>query len=633
MFPNYASVLREDLPPYSHLSRLDGNMLRRLDNDGPSSDDGDMGWDTVRERKGRKGGRRRLPSEDRISGDGQRRTRASAGDEALAGAKELRVLATMWKCPHCKANSFLARHRCFVCERPRPARPALVKEKWKEWALPRRVQEAAIGEEAVGQRRGRNDRETDGEERGFERRERGRHGRSNESEEERRPNGLVEWADVVKAGIGINNQESVLAARSKAKAKPKGKGKDEPKGGAGRNEERREGGNLARDEGDTVEGVEAGGEDKDEKEKEGWLPSPQPYAPPPLPRFLLAERAKALGKRVAEMEDKDPSDPRIAVARAHQEATGAQVREAGGHSSRRLCFSVLEAESKIHKCENALRKAEEVLEKSSESVKEVLLEHEKAEANVEACRGHLLNAKAKRAHLGFQVAVDASREVDGFDELMSSFALLSASVQSSGSKSTNEALVHVERFIRQFQPTQYDAKEDPILNEVASIESRSSQDTLLMEWQAGEVRGEKRPLQAEAGPEDDSADAALERVNRAAACAVVSIQLAGPRSQVDAGMPHELPQTSLLAVQAAKVPVPISSQEDGARGSVRRAMSLGPRQVHTGMPGVPVQRLLAIENGSAGSQALAKRGRPAICRQRAERARSRTPPSEHTTLV
>ena len=102
MFPNYATVLREDLPPYSHLSRLDGNMLRRLD----SEDDGDMGWDTVRERKGRKGGRRRRPSEDRISGDGQRRTRASAGDEALAGAKELRVLATMWKCPHCKANSF-----------------------------------------------------------------------------------------------------------------------------------------------------------------------------------------------------------------------------------------------------------------------------------------------------------------------------------------------------------------------------------------------------------------------------------------------------------------------------------------------------------------------------------------------
>ena len=571
-----------------------------------------------------------------------------------------KVLATMWKCPHCGANSFMGRHKCFVCERKRPAKPTLVEEKWKESAIPRMVQQRGAGggapEELRGGRvehggsiddgprgvagrmlagrrnysPGRRDTERRRDPAGRREEEQRENGGRVPLEKSANGTGLVAWADVVRAEAGSAKTENPPAARSKAKAKPKAKGRgreEEPR--AGERTEEAPLSELSEDQDNRAGEARP----KEEEGDDGHVPIPPPYQPPPLPRFLLAHRAKELHKRVSEMEQKDPADPRIAVAKAHQESTGALLREAGGHSSRRLCFSVLEADAKIRKCTSNLQKAEEELEQANEKVKEVLRQQEKADTMVAACHAALLNAKAKRAHLGCQVAVDASREVDGVADLMAAMGQLAAWVQTSGNQRLQESMSHVAHFVGQFQPTVYDAKADPVLNEIASVDSSLSEATIIMDWQA-EKRGEKRTAHGEEKVDGPCADAALERLNAVAANAVVNLQITAVQAQKETTVPGEQVQLCSLAERAAKVPIPETMRSSVELVPARRAQSLGPRQIRTEMlraPGAssrafvePGRKLLAIEDNVLGSELLPQSWRQ-LNTAKEERGRSRTP--------
>ena len=291
----------------------------------------------------------------------------------------------------------------------------------------------------------------------------------------------------------------------------------------------------------------AGGEDVGEGTE-----MPQAYSPPPLPRHLLASRVGELERRLVELQQ-NPGDPRIEVAQRSLESARAMLREAGGPTERRLTFSTLDADDKIRRAEVQLAKDEEELLQANRNVAKVLEQQAKNEAKVLASRQLLKNAKARHAHLAFQIAVEAGRNASGYDELVTALSQVEAHVLASGGEGLGEAQGRVSRFVRMFKLAEYNKDDDPVLQEVASVGSQGSNATLLVggwleEESAAEARAvqQENKLEAEAdrkkkkfkGDEEgvqrkqgveggggQDVEASLEKVRASAASACVHIQL------------------------------------------------------------------------------------------------------------
>ena len=228
-----------------------------------------------------------------------------------------------------------------------------------------------------------------------------------------------------------------------------------------------------------------------------WPDTPDPYRPPPLPRPLCASRVVELEKRLGELQEV-PGDPRIEVVQKSLESARAMLREAGGPSERRLCFSVLDAEETIRRAEERLAASKEKLRRDDESARDALTQQARSEAEVRACEQALENARAKHAHLGFQVGVEACQNAKGYDELVGALSLVEAHVVSGGNDSLREAQGLVSRFVRKFRMGTYDKSQDPMLLEVASVASQSSNDTIIIDrWQDQVADAERQAIVAE----------------------------------------------------------------------------------------------------------------------------------------
>ena len=350
---------------------------------------------------------------------------------------------------------------------------------------------------------------------------------------------------------------------------------------------------------------------KAEKEKdstkngkeEPWPVAPEPHAPPPLPRHLLACREKELRMRLEELQKK-PGDPRIGLAEQHLRDARSMLREAGGPSERRLAFSMLDANDRVRKAEEQLQSDKAELLRVNEQVRQALELQERVEAKIRASEQQLDNAQAKHAHLGFQIAIEAGGRVEGYEELAAALSMVEAHVAAGGNGRLGKAQERVSQFVRMFEKQEYDRGADPVLQEVASVGSQGSNATVLVErWEDSEVEGDKRAVGEEEAQEGtkkevsgDSAGQCLKKVCVAAANACVRIQLLDARQQQAQAVNIASFGVAQVGVASAGVGLPQSTQAG-------QSMALVALQAGGGedMPGAR-KRGRSLDAGSAGFQ-------------------------------
>ena len=310
-----------------------------------------------------------------------------------------------------------------------------------------------------------------------------------------------------------------------------------------------------------------------------------PFVPPELPRDVLVAREQALLRRIGDLEEKNPEDPRLEVARVALGTARKEVRCAGGQTPQKICFSLLETNKQIAKCKEEIVRGEIRLQAGKEKVGIAVAEQVREEEADRANRELLQSCHQRAAYLGFQAAVEGGKWVGGYGELAESAAYVEASYLA-GSAGGNENkrlgrhIGNLSRFVRQFGPAQYEEADDPVLQELASGRNSahsisldtvrvgsdtsvvSSSDTVVMDWREEEACGEEEAIRqdnqgaATAGQGDEHAvECALEKVRSAAASAVVSIQLREAAAGAARGE-HLLPLAWDVAAGAAKIPVP-----------------------------------------------------------------------------
>ena len=314
---------------------------------------------------------------------------------------------------------------------------------------------------------------------------------------------------------------------------------------------------------------------------------PVPFVPPELPRDVLVAREQALLRRIGDLEEKNPEDPRLEVARVALGTARKEVRCAGGHTPQKICFSLLETNKQIAKCKEEIVRGESRIQAAKEKVAIAVAEQVREEEADRANRELLQSCHQRAAYLGFQAAVEGGKWVGGYAELAESASYVEASYLA-GSAGGNENkrlgrhIGNLSRFVRQFGPAQYeyDEADDPVLQELASGRNSShsisvdtvrvgsntsvvsSSDTVVVDWREEEAYGEEEAIRqdnqgvATAGQGDEhAAECALEKVRAAAASAVVSIQLREAAAGAARGE-HLLPLAWDVAAGAAKIPVP-----------------------------------------------------------------------------
>ena len=246
-------------------------------------------------------------------------------------------------------------------------------------------------------------------------------------------------------------------------------------------EERRAGGQVQRKGGGAgaEQGHEGGVEEEasgtQDEENEGTSEAEvvEPYEMPPLPRKLLAGRAGALEERLAKLET-NPEDPRIPVAKERLERTKRELRLAGGRTTRRLYFGMVTGQERIKKMEAEVARAEEKVREEGKEVEKALRAERAAVGKLGAAKARLEKEKAAHAHRGFEVAVEASQEVEGFAELQLSVKLVGEGPAECGRDDCEDHWSHLARFVNMFGPRAYDPNEDADLRDLRSVDSTST---------------------------------------------------------------------------------------------------------------------------------------------------------------
>ena len=364
----------------------------------------------------------------------------------------------------------------------------------------------------------------------------------------------------------VQRDASVVGARAKSRA-------GTPKGGRG--------GAAGPPVADPVATRQVGGPPQQEASAPAEV---RPFNPPQLHRHVLASRAVALQQRVEGIEAKDPQHPKLEAAKEALGSTRRMVREAGGATPQKLCFSLLDAHGRIEKCRKETVQAEANLRAATEDVKDAVAKQVKAEEHVAASKLRQKYANERLAYLGFQAAVEGGQHITGYGGLAEALAYFEADVLSRRGKggSSTQAEHYLEqmgKFIRQFAPVHYEAVDDPVLQQVASshgsdatkpLGSQASDVTIVVDWKEQEAQAEEAAVQQDnkAGggrkrrhEDGGEAEDALEKVRVAAASAVVHRQLADARQELDkeAIGAGQLPLAWSSLASAAKIPVPLTS--------------------------------------------------------------------------
>ena len=213
----------------------------------------------------------------------------------------------------------------------------------------------------------------------------------------------------------------------------------------------------------------------------------EPFEPPPLPRRLLAGRLGALEKCVEQLSNK-PEDPRAQVASERLARTKQDPKIAGGRTSRRLFFSLVNGEERIKKFEKELEEAKGRWLAREEEVVEAIQAAREAEFGVEGVEAKLQREKAIQAHRGFEAAAETSQEVEGFEGLAVSLKRMGAILAQHGV--CESEWNHVARFISFFSRCSYASSEDSDIKDLRSAESGSTHEEIEVDSTAGERASE-----------------------------------------------------------------------------------------------------------------------------------------------
>ena len=418
----------------------------------------------------------------------------------------------MWKCGRCGGNTFASRTFCFGCGAPRPHRPHRVMEYWWPQYVPVDVQ-TVLAQRGSGRQRREEMPEEEGATSGG--------GHEGESDmEEHGPTGRM-----VVEGSGGKGVRGAGGKGGKRAARPvgfvgsrpggeadlsrsgtlAGAGKGggahtgEPNGGDGARAN--EGGyrrqeiggmELDRSEAEGIQGIVQTGRPTEmaelevvpatqakakagkpvrkaaqepEEGAEAWPTVPPPWRPPPLSRADLAGRLEALESRAKELP---PGDPRIEKAQARIAETEMWVKAAGGRSPNKLPFSMVDCKKEMERSTRGEQEAEKELEEAKRREVEAHVEVERAEASLRAWRARKENARAKKAHVGFQIAIEAAAGMGGYDELVDKVNFVAWSLVKAGLAEAKQAQDHIAWFISQFRKAEYAKEHDPYWQELAS---------------------------------------------------------------------------------------------------------------------------------------------------------------------
>ena len=201
------------------------------------------------------------------------------------------------------------------------------------------------------------------------------------------------------------------------------------------------------------------------EKNQGWPVLEQPYKPPEKSRVVLAEQLEALEQRAQEFKD---GDPRIEKARERIQEVQNTLKDAGGRTANKLYFSLLEGHKEVGKRGKMVQDAKDLLEKAKMASAAALEEEAKAEAWVQACAAREENCRYRNAHLAFQVAVEATVGIDGYQELEQKVHYLGATLAAGNQSHAREAFEGVAWFVSRFAPQTYSKADDPLLQELAS---------------------------------------------------------------------------------------------------------------------------------------------------------------------
>ena len=383
--------------------------------------------------------------------------------------------------------------------------------------------------------------------------ERGGKGPSASQAQSGRAPGSVRNQNATEGGEGKGEEKAAqLEGGRGSGAIAKGNGKGTEKGGeAGARIEAVE----------QVATMQVGQGGKKKEGPQGPVERPRLFTPPPLARHILASRERALKERVEVIQGRCPEDPRLEQAREALGTARQWVREAGGPSAKKLCFSLLDEHSRVDRCKAEIERAKEAVQAAKAKVDDAVAALVVEEDRLEASEAKHHNANARLAYLSFQVAVEGGQRVEGYARLAEDQAKIEAAVfaaRAQGTFSTDlrGEIQRVWNFIRQFEPTKYDPEDDPELQKLASspssnhtiqvdldtvsLKSAKSEVTVGVDWKEQEAKAEEEAVRHEARLEEvpcqedgAAAHAALELVRGAAASAAVNIQLAAARGTVE----------------------------------------------------------------------------------------------------
>ena len=426
----------------------------------------DDDWSVVRRKLPRRRARNEVDEQVVMVRGGGGKGRGDGRGMGRSAGVDGRIEIDLWKCPRCRENSFATRDACFHCGKPRPSSAAWVRELWNESFLPRDVQ-------ALRRNVSRDAQNVEGE------------------------NG-----EAKEAGKGGRGEGNLAANKKDNTSGPKGEGKAAlPVGGVKRQEEGGKAGGKG--------GVEAearapfGAKPKAKASKTGevalpaeekpWAEIPAPYIPPALNRVELVAREQALRER---MEELASEDPRRELAGKRIEETGAAIKDAGGHSGRKLVWSFMDGQKQLKAAGAKIESAQAELHLRQAAAAKALEDEAKAEMDLAALKAKEHNCRQRNAHLAMQVAVEATIGVEGYGELEAQLSYVGVTLQAAGLVHAEAAFKAVAGFVRKFAPQQYNQAMDPVLRELDSAASTATIDVEneRVDWMELEARGEAREI-------------------------------------------------------------------------------------------------------------------------------------------
>ncbi len=389
--------------------------------------------------------------DERGGGHGRPARRTQPG--ALSTLGRSRVLVEMWQCSgtdrhrYCRHLNFLSRGRCQACEAPARRDAPRVEQAWLVAALPPAFEQppaapfVGVSHRPAGIRRPGRDEGGRVRERGGPVRRQLSRGRRPPPRQQRvgnddlllrSPSGLElddfdddpteldgggteseggDWAAVARRGHEREQRRAERKRQRQHRQHHQQGHQRQPRQHQGGREahgtehtaRQRDGGaNVAQRLGADGDQDTAGAADDDGEEV------PRPYAPPPYPRVLLANRYKVLEKKVEELEKGGEAAEAIALVASQRDEVRQMLKAAGGATESKLHHTARDEWRKLGRYDKAISAAEVSLEAAKRAAEEAERAVLRTARKLEAVKQKKKNASDKYAWLATNLAAEAN---------------------------------------------------------------------------------------------------------------------------------------------------------------------------------------------------------------------------------